>query len=56
MLHRLVVKDEDLHGRYLAEDILNMETGEIYAEAGEEIDATLVATLRDLGLDERKLG
>ena len=51
-LKELLVKDEDLHGRYLAEDILNMETGEIYAEAGEEIDATLVATLRDLGLKE----
>src|SRR4026208_293228 len=48
----LLVKDEDLHGRYLAEDIINMETGEIYAEAGEEIDAKLVATLRDLGLKE----
>ena len=51
-LKELLVKDEDLHGRYLAEDIINMETGEIYAEAGEEIDAKLVATLRDLGLKE----
>src|SRR6187551_374642 len=44
-LKELLVKDEDLHGRYLAEDIVNMESGEIYAEAGEEIDAKLVATL-----------
>src|SRR6187431_2390550 len=51
-LKELLVKDEDLHGRYLAEDIVNMESGEIYAEAGEEIDAKLVATLRDLGLKE----
>src|SRR6187431_2991481 len=51
-LKELLVKDEDLHGRYLAEDIINMETGEIYAEAGEEIEAKLVATLRDLGLKE----
>src|SRR6478672_7049953 len=51
-LKELLVKDEDLHGRYLAEDFVNMETGEIYAEAGEEIDAKLVATLRELGLKE----
>ena len=29
-----------------------METGEIYGEAGEELDAKLVATLRELGLKE----
>ncbi|MGB6194976.1 MAG: DNA-directed RNA polymerase subunit beta, partial [Methyloceanibacter sp.] len=51
-LKELLVKDEDLHGRYLAEDIVNMQTGEIYAEAGDEIDAKLVTTLRDLGLKE----
>src|SRR6187551_117451 len=51
-LKELLVKDEDLHGRYLAEDIVNMESGEIYAEAGEEIDAKLVATLKELGLKE----
>src|SRR6476660_1523301 len=51
-LKELLVKDEDLHGRYLAEDIVNMQTGEIYAEAGEELDAKLLATLKDLGLKE----
>ncbi len=51
-LKELLVKDEDLHGRYLAEDIVNMQTGEIYAEAGDEIDAKLLTTLRDLGLKE----
>src|SRR5512147_1050263 len=51
-LKELLVKDEDMHGRYLAEDIVNMQTGEIYAEAGEELDAKLLATLRDLGLKE----
>ena len=29
-LKELLVGDEDLHGRYLAQDIVNMETGEIY--------------------------
>jgi DNA-directed RNA polymerase subunit beta len=33
---------EDLHGQYLAEDIVDMETGEIYAEAGEEITEKLL--------------
>ncbi len=28
---------EDIHGRYLADDIVNMETGEIYFEAGDEL-------------------
>ena len=36
--HLLVREDEDLIGRYVAEDIVNMDTGEIYAEAGNEID------------------
>ncbi len=30
--------DEDLLGHYLAEDLVNPKTGEIYAEAGDEID------------------
>jgi hypothetical protein len=34
---------------YLAEDVVNMETGEIYAEAGEEIDEELIEALRELG-------
>jgi DNA-directed RNA polymerase subunit beta len=32
----LRVDAEDLIGQYLAEDVVNMETGEIYAEAGDE--------------------
>ena len=52
-LKELLVSDEDLHGRYLAEDIVNMETGEIYGEAGEELDAKLArARCSELGLKE----
>jgi DNA-directed RNA polymerase subunit beta len=51
-LRELFVSDEDLYGRYLAEEVLNPETGEIYGEAGEEIDEKLLATLRELGLKE----
>jgi DNA-directed RNA polymerase subunit beta len=35
----LKVQDEDLEGRFLAVDVINLETGEVYAEAGEEITA-----------------
>ena len=41
--------DEDLFGSYLAEDIVNELTGEIYAEAGDEIDEDLLATLIETG-------
>ncbi|MEM5503189.1 DNA-directed RNA polymerase subunit beta [Ahrensia kielensis] len=41
--------DEDLFGSYLAEDIVNELTGEIYAEAGDEIDEELLATLIETG-------
>src|SRR6476620_9474073 len=51
-LKELLVSDEDLHGRYLAQDIVNMETGEIYGEAGEELDAKLLVKLKELGLKE----
>jgi len=51
-LKELQVRDEDLYGRYLAEEVLNPETGEIYGEAGEEIDEKLLETLKDLGLKE----
>jgi DNA-directed RNA polymerase subunit beta len=35
--------------QYLAEDVVNMETGEIYAEAGEEITEELMEKLLELG-------
>ena len=36
-LKEQLLTDEDLVGRYLAEDIVNLETGVIYAEAGDEL-------------------
>ena len=44
--------EEDLLGTYLAEDIVNYQTGEIYLEAGDEIDEKKYKILTDLGLDE----
>ncbi|MBZ0216623.1 MAG: hypothetical protein K8F25_08725, partial [Fimbriimonadaceae bacterium] len=34
----LLVSEDHLYGKYLAEDIVNLETGEVYAEAGEELN------------------
>ena len=51
-LKELLVQDEDLHGRYLAQEIVNMETGEIFAEAGDEITPELLEQLVEAGHDE----
>ena len=39
-----------LEGKFLARDIVNMETGEIYAEATDELTEELIAELRDAGV------
>src|SRR5208282_1213385 len=39
-LKALRMTDPELIGRYLAEDLVNTKTGEIYAEAGDEITGT----------------
>ena len=51
-LKALKVADDELVSRYLAADIVNVESGEIYAEAGEEITPKLLATLVEAGYDE----
>ncbi|HTX48905.1 MAG TPA: DNA-directed RNA polymerase subunit beta [Caulobacteraceae bacterium] len=48
-LKTLLLSPEALVGRFLARDEVNVETGEIYAEAGDELDAGLIATLESLG-------
>ncbi len=45
----LLVQDEDLYGRYIADELVNGTTGEIYAEAGDEIDEKVLAQLKDAG-------
>src|ERR1700735_3698275 len=39
-----------LLGRFVAEDLVNQETGEIYAEAGEELVEARLAALEDAGI------
>jgi DNA-directed RNA polymerase subunit beta len=40
----------DLLGRFVAEDLVNIDTGEIYAEAGEELVEARLAALEDAGI------
>ena len=51
-LKDVLLSSEDLAGRYIAEDIVNLETGQIYAEAGDELDAKLLAEIKDQKVKE----
>ncbi|MFY9624171.1 MAG: DNA-directed RNA polymerase subunit beta, partial [Rhodoplanes sp.] len=44
--------DEELIGRYIAEDLVNAKTGEIYVEAGEEITEKALKLLAEVGYKE----
>jgi DNA-directed RNA polymerase subunit beta len=46
----VLVGRADLLGRYMAEDLVNEETGEIYAEAGEELAEARLAALEEAGI------
>ena len=46
----ILVHDDELYGRYFAEDIINEATGEIYVEAGDEIDEEILITLGEAGV------
>ena len=37
-LKEVLVSAEDLSGRYIGEDVVDLESGQIYAEAGDELD------------------
>ncbi|MDI7774588.1 DNA-directed RNA polymerase subunit beta [Asticcacaulis sp. EMRT-3] len=45
----LLLAADALVGKYLARDEVNFETGEIYAEAGDELDAVAINTLEAQG-------
>ena len=45
----LLVAPDALIGRFLARDAVNMQTGEIYAEAGDELDAATIQALEAQG-------
>jgi DNA-directed RNA polymerase subunit beta len=48
----VAMPDEELIGRYSALDMVNVETGEIYVEAGDELTAENIAILRDAEFQE----
>ena len=50
-LKTLLLAPEALTGKYLAKDLVNFETGEIYAEAGDELSPELLASLEEQGFD-----
>src|SRR6187397_2313312 len=47
--------DQELIGQYIGEDLVNPKTGEIYAEAGEEITEKLLKALNEQGYKELPL-
>ncbi len=47
----VLVGRADLLGRYMAEDLVNFSTGEIYAEAGEELTEAKLASLETAGIE-----
>ncbi len=51
----LLVRDEDLFGRYLADELVNSATGEIFAEAGDEIDEKVLESLKEAGFNKLNL-
>ncbi len=51
-LSDILVRDEELIGRFFAADLINEETGEVYFEAGDEITAATLAQLVETGIDE----
>ena len=51
-LKNLRVSDDELYGRFLADELISAETGEIFAEAGDEITEELLAKLTELGYAE----
>src|ERR671933_363075 len=47
----VLVGRADILGRYVAEELVDMNTGEIWAEAGEELTEAKLATIEGAGLD-----
>ncbi len=47
----MLVGRADLLGRYVAEELVDMQTGEIWAEAGEELTEVKLAAIEQAGLD-----
>ncbi|MEC8099878.1 MAG: DNA-directed RNA polymerase subunit beta [Pseudomonadota bacterium] len=51
-LERILVPEKAIFGKFLAKDIYDAETGEIFGEAGDEIDDKLIENLRKKNIDK----
>ncbi len=51
-LKNLLISDEELAERYAAEDIVNVATGEIYAEAGDELSLEILENINEASITE----
>ena len=51
-LKNLLISDEELAERYAAEDIVNVNTGEIYAEASDELSIEVIEQINEAGITE----
>jgi len=46
----ILVPSEALEGKFLARDVVNMETGEIFGEAGDMLEEEVIAEMREYGV------
>ncbi len=51
-LEEVLVPDEDLIGRYIAEDVIDQKTGLVHVEAGDEITEEVMEALSEAGIEE----
>ena len=52
-LKSIFATDNDLLGRFLSEDVVNLSTGEVYAEAGDELSEEMLVKFADSDIKER---
>ena len=51
-LESILVPKEAIYGKYLAKDIFNAESGEIYSEAGDEVDEKFIEIIKEAGFKD----
>ena len=51
-LKQILISDEELSERFVAEDVVNMTTGKIYAEAGDGLAEEVLEAIAEAGIDE----
>ena len=49
-LKHILIKDDELIGSYIAEDIINISSGEVLFEAGDLVDNELLSSMKELNI------